>query len=249
MDDLNPEMNKEIPEETLADLEEWDTEAYPLYSPKWIPQLFIAAMVLLLMLGIVHHRSEWAGWARSALHQAINASSMETFGVIAESAVIRQIVNNARNLVRLEEITKQIQTGGIPLDQPVFQNWNWPLHGDITKRFGWEEGGTDKLKRFNPGIEITAPAAGKIHAVTAGRIQELRHETDGRWTIVVQHAQGWQSLYTYLGQVDVKVGQWVQAGESLGSLTGSDRSGLSQLAFELKKDNQPVDPLTVLVNY
>ena len=251
MTGINSEINEELTDETLSDMnmEDWETDNYSLISPKFISQLIIAAMALLLMFGISHYRSGWAGRVRAALHQAINADKHETFGVIAESKVIRQIINNVRNLVRLEEITRQIQTSGMPLEQPVFQNWNWPLNGDITKRFGWEEGGTDKLKRFNPGIEITAPADGKIQAVAAGRIQELRQEADGRWTVVVQHAQGWQSSYTYLGQVEVKVGQWIKAGQILGRLTTKDSSGLARLGFELKKDNRPVDPLTVLVNY
>jgi len=249
MDDVNPGINEERAEEVLADGEGWDVEGHSWFSPEFVCQVIIAAVALLLMFGISHFHGGWGGRVRGALRQAVNAGSEETFGVLARSPAIRQIVQHTRNLVRLEEITRQIQTGGMPLEQPVFQNWNWPLHGDITRRFGWEERETDKVRRFHPGIEITAPAPGKIHAVAAGRIQELHQETDGRWTVVVQHAQGGQSSYTYLGRVDVKVGQWVQAGQVLGSLMGKDGSALAQLGFELKKDNRPVDPLTVLVNY
>lgn len=225
-------------------------EEFTAYSSRFLSQVVISGIVLILMFGLTQTGHRLAVRARECLHRAVNATTMETFGVVAKAPFFKNIVKNVSNLVRLEEITKQISASQPSLnDQEVFQNWSWPVKGNITKRFGWETEVSGNGKRFYPGIEITAPSNYAVNAVASGRITEIRQEEDNGWLIAIDHGHGWRSAYHNLDHIHVKVGQYVNSGEIIARLAKKDQSAKSKMSFELKKDEQPVDPLTVLVNY
>ena len=59
--------------------------------------------------------------------------------------------------------------------------------------------------------------------------------------VVLEHEGGWSSLVTDLGQLDVAVGDRVLQGSPLGSAG----AGRATITVELRKDGQPVNPLTL----
>lgn len=227
-----------------------DGAVYSQYPSGIWPRLFISGVVLTVMALMTYHRSPWLTWTRDQLHRAINASSGETFGVLAKSQTFQDLLQKGKGLVRLEEIAKHISnTEADTLNQEVFQNWSWPVQGSITKRFGWEKAGFGEIKHFHPGIEITAPSSYPVQAAFAGQTTKIAMEKEGSWVVVLTHSNGWKSTYRHLTQVQVKIGQYVTAGETVARLAGVTGSSEATLGFELTKDDHPVDPLTVLVNY
>jgi septal ring factor EnvC (AmiA/AmiB activator) len=61
--------------------------------------------------------------------------------------------------------------------------------------------------------------------------------------LIIDHGGGYHSMLAGLGRVDAKIGEWVVAGEPVGTLPDSgkpDDSGT--LYFELRQDGHPVDP-------
>jgi len=113
-----------------------------------------------------------------------------------------------------------------------------PVAGRIARGFG--EGGEGGPRESGivlvtrPKAQVVAPAAGRV--VFAGPYRGY-----GRIAIV-EHANGWTSLVTGLGSLDVGVGQDVTAGTALG-LTASGSQGVS---LELRRDGEPVNPLDYL---
>ena len=85
-----------------------------------------------------------------------------------------------------------------------------------------------------PKAQVVAPGAGRV--VFAGPYRGY-----GRIAIV-EHANGWTSLVTGLGSLDVDTGQNVTAGTALG-LAASGSQGVS---LELRRDGEPVNPLDYL---
>ena len=113
-----------------------------------------------------------------------------------------------------------------------------PVAGRVARGFG--EGGDGGPRESGivlvtrPKAQVVAPAAGRI--VFAGPYRGY-----GRIAIV-EHANGWTSLVTGLGSLDVGVGQEVAAGTALG-LAASGSQGVS---LELRRDGEPVNPLDYL---
>lgn len=82
-----------------------------------------------------------------------------------------------------------------------------------------------------PGAQVVAPAAGRV--AFAGPYRGY-----GR-IVIVEHEGGWTSLVTGLARVDVRVGDRLVGGAPLG-IAGQ---GQPQISLELRRDNEPVNPL------
>jgi murein DD-endopeptidase MepM/ murein hydrolase activator NlpD len=85
---------------------------------------------------------------------------------------------------------------------------------------------------------VTAPAAGVVHS--AG--------WDGGYgnTIVVDHGGGVQTLYGHLAVIQVKKGQMVKSGASLGRVGSTGLSTGKHLHFEVIADGRPLNPEKVV---
>ncbi len=64
--------------------------------------------------------------------------------------------------------------------------------------------------------------------------------------VIVQHADGYSTLYAHLNSVAVSVGQEVGQGKELGKSGNTGFSTGAHLHFELKKDGAPINPLSLL---
>ncbi|HQK42015.1 MAG TPA: M23 family metallopeptidase [Anaerolineaceae bacterium] len=55
--------------------------------------------------------------------------------------------------------------------------------------------------------------------------------------IVIDHGQGWQTLYAHLSTVDVTCGQEVYQGDTIGTVGTTGNSSGPHLHFELRSDD------------
>lgn len=112
--------------------------------------------------------------------------------------------------------------------------WIMPVAGQLVTGFG-EPGPAGTANGLTlavgGGAEVVAPAAGRI--AFAGPYRGF-----GR-IVIIEHDDGWSSLVTDLGRLDVTVGQMVVQGSPL----GASGPGRSSLRVELRKDGRPVNPL------
>lgn len=146
----------------------------------------------------------------------------------------------------MEEISKQMQgINTASYEDTAFRNWVWPVQGSLAKQFGWQV--SDGTKSFSSGVQIIAPTGSDVHVVADGRIEMVSSGADGS-LIIVDHSNGWRSIYHNLEQHQVQVGQFVKAGEIIAKLAKKGSAAHSELLFEITRNGQPIDPLTVLVN-
>jgi murein DD-endopeptidase MepM/ murein hydrolase activator NlpD len=103
------------------------------------------------------------------------------------------------------------------------------------------------------GIDISGQSKDDVRAAGSGKVIFSGWQTGYGQTIVVDHGDGRYSLYAHLDNRDVKVGQEVAAGETIGGIgTTGNTPELAQthLHFEIrdgKNDSKhAVDPLTIL---
>ena len=114
----------------------------------------------------------------------------------------------------------------------------WPADGPVIERFG--EGADPR------GIAISAHAGAAVRAAAAGTVTFAGEEPQryGR-LVLVDHGGGWVSAYGHLGKLVVRSGERVRAGARLG-FVGPSPTRDARLHFELRRDNQAVDPLPSL---
>lgn len=114
----------------------------------------------------------------------------------------------------------------------------WPTSGDLTQYFRW----------YHPAIDIANKGAPDILAADSGTV--LVAGMPDRWgygiRILIDHGNGYQTLYAHLSQVYVQPGQTVVRGNAIGKMGSSGRSTGIHLHFEVHKNGAAQDPLGFL---
>lgn len=103
-----------------------------------------------------------------------------------------------------------------------------------------------KTKKFHRGVDLVAKLDTDVLAVGAGTVRIVQNEFTpgkgyGRY-IIIDHEEGFSSLYAQLNSSKVKVGEKVEIGDIIGSVGSSGISTGPHLHLELKKDGLHVDP-------
>jgi murein DD-endopeptidase MepM/ murein hydrolase activator NlpD len=126
--------------------------------------------------------------------------------------------------------------------------FQWPLTGAILSDFGAKPGG-----QHNDGINIQADMGAPVRASADGDVVYAGDQVIGFGNLVlVQHADGWATVYSYLSRIDVKNKQHVTQGQQIGQAGSSGGVPEPQLHFEVRyqpnpaERARPVDPKLVL---
>lgn len=103
-----------------------------------------------------------------------------------------------------------------------------------------------KKKAFHKGMDIAAPKGTSILSVSGGIVSKVNNQFVqgkgyGRF-VIVDHQNGFSSLYSQMDSYLVKEGQKVLKGDLLGTIGTSGITTGPHLHFELKKDGKLVDP-------
>jgi len=128
-------------------------------------------------------------------------------------------------------------------DMPPFNSLqgklNWPVRGKIASRFGSTRKG-GKLKR--QGVTIVAKSGDEVKAITAGKVVFADWFRNMGLLLILDHGDGFMSLYGHNERLLKKSGDWVLADELIarvGDTGGQQKSGLY---FEIRQSGNPVNP-------
>jgi septal ring factor EnvC (AmiA/AmiB activator) len=94
---------------------------------------------------------------------------------------------------------------------------------------------------YGNGVLIAAQAGSEVHAVAAGRVVYAHFLRGYGLLIIINHGNGWMSMYGNNETLLHNVGDAVQAGTVLGTALPST-SASTGVYFELRHDRKPVDP-------
>ncbi|MGH8055136.1 MAG: murein hydrolase activator EnvC family protein [Stenotrophomonas sp.] len=118
----------------------------------------------------------------------------------------------------------------------------WPLSGNLLARYG----GRLPDGRNSAGVLIGAPAGSTVTAVADGTVVFSDWMTGYGMILIVDHGNGYMSLYAHNDALLRDAGARVRRGESVAKVGNSGGQGVTALYFELRRNGQPVDPTTWL---
>lgn len=119
---------------------------------------------------------------------------------------------------------------------PIFK---WPIRGKVIENFKPGRGGFGGITiQAEPGAAIRAVAAGKV--VYAGQMRGYGQ------IVIVDHGDGYASVYANDGKLRVKEGKKVRAAQRLATVGKADPSGHAEIFFQLRRNERPIDPLPYL---
>ncbi len=157
-----------------------------------------------------------------------------------------QLEKNAKELNDL--IAKlQMDLTKIDYDYKFKSRLIWPLTGKIIRKFGLET--NPKYKRItvkSNGIDIQAKIGTKVHAVADGVVAFSNVYAGQGKLIIIDHKNGFYSLYAHNSRLLVSKGETVKAGQVIALSGDTGQVDQPSLHFELRKRGTPVDPMKFL---
>jgi len=114
----------------------------------------------------------------------------------------------------------------------------WPVTGRLVASFGQTRAGGVKWD----GMLLTGTQGAPVRTVYHGRIVYADWLSGLGLLIIVDHGDGYLSLYGHNERLYKEVGQRVTAGETIATLGDSGGRPRAELYFEIRKAGRPIDP-------
>ncbi|MCA1011800.1 M23 family metallopeptidase [Halobacillus halophilus] len=113
----------------------------------------------------------------------------------------------------------------------------WPaVEGTITSHVG------ERWGRYHKGIDIAGVDDRTIKAADNGEVVTAEYQSGFGNKVVIDHNNGYETIYAHLDSIDVEVGETVRKGNKLGVMGTTGNSTGIHLHFEIHKDGKLEDP-------
>lgn len=187
--------------------------------------------------------------ARAVLHHNLQRQKILVTHINQQLATqeqrLQELLNNKKALTQL--ITRLGEESRVTrLDAPAIQNFPrlkgklpWPVSGSLTTKFNRHKQDTTLHQH---GVLISAALGKDINAIAHGRIAFADWIRGYGLLIIIDHGDGYMSLYGHVQSFLRDIGDWVSAGETIATLGKSGGQKQARLYFEIRQQGQPVDP-------
>lgn len=145
-------------------------------------------------------------------------------------------------------VENTVYTGGGEATVSASGNWQYPFKASyvITSAFGVSRGST-----WHKGVDMVSQGSKHIYPINNGVVVTNSYDTGGYGNyVVVNHGNGYWSLYAHMKTVYVKQGQSVNKNTIIGVEGSTGNSTGSHLHLEVRKGNNSsanvINPITFL---
>ena len=115
----------------------------------------------------------------------------------------------------------------------------WPVSGSVLARYGAPRGESGLTWQ---GMLIGAPAGEAVHSIHRGRVAYADWLRGFGLLLIIEHEDGFMSLYGHNGTLTRETGDWVESGEIVATVGDSGGHSRSALYFEIRRAGRPVNP-------
>ena len=116
----------------------------------------------------------------------------------------------------------------------------WPTAGRITARFGSRR----KVGKLRwQGVRISTREGTGVRAISHGRVAFSDWLRGFGLLTIIDHGDGYMSLYGGNQSLYKEVGDWVEAGEVIAAVGNSGGNEKHALYFEIRHNGKPINPL------
>ncbi|WKY28715.1 murein hydrolase activator EnvC family protein [Pseudomonas donghuensis] len=116
----------------------------------------------------------------------------------------------------------------------------WPVNGRLLARFG-ETRGDDSRAKWD-GVMISASPGSQVRAVHGGRVVFADWLRGAGLLVILDHGNGYLSLYGHNQSLLKSAGDVVKAGEAISTVGNSGGQDSSGLYFAIRQQGRPSDP-------
>jgi len=111
-----------------------------------------------------------------------------------------------------------------------------PFEGRVTSDFGYRH------RKMHYGMDIDLETGDKVKVAFEGMVRFAMWNNSYGNLVIVRHANGLETYYAHLSKIDVKPGDYVQAGDFIGLGGNTGHSFGAHLHFEVRYQGIPINP-------
>jgi len=124
----------------------------------------------------------------------------------------------------------------------------WPVKGKVISKYGKQKNPILKTYIKNTGIDIKAKSGDEARAVFKGLVSMITYLSGYGNTVIMDHGEGFYSVYSHLSDILVEEDQYIKAGATIGLVGESGSLDGAKLHFEIYAYEKTVDPMKWLRN-
>ena len=160
-----------------------------------------------------------------------------------EGEEVTRLAAQEKDLTRLiAELTSILSDYPITSEQPFSEHkgrLTWPVAGTLRHDFGQPRvGGRIKWN----GVVLAAPRGREVRAVYHGRVAFADWLAGMGLLVIVDHGEGYMTLYGYNETILKNTGDWVAPGDVIATVGDSGGQPQAGLYFELRRGTKPENP-------
>ena len=115
----------------------------------------------------------------------------------------------------------------------------WPVNGKLKHRYGSKRPGSELQWQ---GVSIAADSGAPVQAIYSGRVVFADWFQGQGLLMIIDHGDGYMSLYGHNESLLHGAGDWVTAGETIATVGTSGGQKVAALYFEIRHNGKPSDP-------
>jgi septal ring factor EnvC (AmiA/AmiB activator) len=166
----------------------------------------------------------------AALHDHTKNKQQELTSLTANQKTLQTMLSSLQN----ESITAATNQSFKNLHGKL----QWPLKGAISTPFGAH----DENNQRTSGVVINAPEGTPVHSIHGGKVIFANWLRGFGLLVIVNHGDGYMSLYGRNQALYASVGDTVQPGDVIASIGNTGGFTKTSLYFEIRHNGAPIDP-------
>lgn len=135
---------------------------------------------------------------------------------------------------------RKTEEAAIPVSRSVSARFLTPATGVVSSPFGGRWG------RIHEGVDIADDEGTPIRAALGGRVTYAGWVSGYGNTVMLEHRQGYTTLYGHMKEVLVESGEVVNRGQTIGEMGSTGNSTGPHVHFEVRRDGELLNPANVL---
>ena len=171
----------------------------------------------------------------------IGACSLAAALVVACALIPKPQVSADDQKVPPASFQHELEAAAAPVEA---ESWLFPLEGDlyVTAPYG------EELYSFHKGLDVTREGISgeEVHAAKAGVVVTANTAAHAYGNyVVIDHGDGYETLYAHCQSLAVEEGQQVAQGETIAFVGSTGNSTGPHLHFEVQKNGELFDPAQI----
>lgn len=180
---------------------------------------------------------------QSQRRREINLDKLNA-GIKSKDQQLQKMGRDREELERLLQVIEQaVAELEVPEEYQAFTNFKgqmpWPVSGKASNRFGTRRGSGNLRWQ---GLVIPATEGSSVSAIHHGRVVFADWFRGSGLLLIIDHGDGYMSLYAHNEALLRDVGEWVSAGSAVATVGNSGGQQEPALYFEIRHEGKPTNP-------